>query len=446
MKTVQAFLCALLLCGAVSAQDLPPDILADQYLLEATRAFKSGDAKEAIRAFGKIEALDTEPPPEFAFFYGKLLVENGTNLDDLLKGQRLLKSYVIRIAKDSEHYTPTLELLLDAGRRLAEEEAKPRQADDEAFGRAKSEGAVGSYSSYLEAYPSGRHVVEARRLRDEAAERDRGLVVGEQFRDCGGTWCPELVVVPAGSYMMGSPSSDEERDDDEGPVHRVSIAEPFAVGVMEVTRGQWSAFVSETGHSTRDACVIHESGTWKWREGRSWRNPGYSQSDAHPVVCVSWEDAQAYVGWLSRKTGEEYRLLSESEWEYVARAGTRTARYWGEGETGQCRYGNGWDKSARWCNDGHVHTAPVGSFEANGYGLHDVLGNVWEWTQDCWNESYAGAPADGSAWEEGSCGLKVSRGGSWTNLPWELRSARRYSNFTRGTYYLGFRVARTLTP
>ena len=296
--------------------------------------------------------------------------------------------------------------------------------------------------------------------RAEAAARRRGPAVGERFRDCDGTWCPELVVVPSGSFMMGSPSSEAGRANDEGPLHRVRIAERFAVGVTEVTRGQWSVFVSETGHSTGDSCWTYESGEWNKRSGRSWRNPGYSQSDGHPVVCVSWEDAQAYVGWLSRKTGKSYRLLSESEWEYVARAGTSTARYWGEGEANQCRHVNGADRmlkerygDSNWttagCRDGHVHTAPVGSFEANGYGLHDVLGNVGEWTMDCKNQSYAGSPTDGSAWESGDldCGWKVSRGGSWSAAPMYLRSAFR----SRGSAGLrmnddGFRVARTLTP
>ena len=154
-----------------------------------------------------------------------------------------------------------------------------------------------------------------------------------------------MVVVPAGSYRMGSRSHEEERDGDEGPVHEVRIGRPFAAGVYEVTRGQWSAFVSATGHYTGNACRTYENGEWEERSGRTWSNPGFSQSDAHPVVCVSWDDAQAYVTWLSRKTGETYRLLSESEWEYVARAGTSTSRYWGDSETGQCRNANGADRS-----------------------------------------------------------------------------------------------------
>ena len=180
--------------------------------------------------------------------------------------------------------------------------------------------------------------------------------------------------------------------------------------------------------------------------------------DSHPVVCVSWNDAKAYVRWLSGETGEAYRLLSEAEWEYVARAETRTARYWGESESGQCRYANGLDEAWErghadrpWaiasCDDGHTKTAPVGRYEANGFGLRDVLGNVWEWVEDCWNDSYAGAPRDGSAWTSGECGRRVLRGGSWFDSPGALRSANRFRNPAGGRFGSGgFRVARTLTP
>ena len=278
--------------------------------------------------------------------------------------------------------------------------------------------------------------------------------VGKVFRDCEG--CPEMVVVSAGSFEMGSPSSEAGRDDDEGPVRRVTIGEPFAVGVKEVTRGEYMRFVRATGHSAGDSCWTYEDGEWRIGGGRNWEDPGFGQTDGHPVVCVNWEDAKGYVEWLSRETGEEYRLLSEAEWEYVARGGSGTARYWGK--DGQCRYANGADRALKgrysdleWevasCNDGHVHTAPVGSFAPNGFGLYDVLGNVWEWVEDCWNKSYAGAPSDGHAWESGNCGRRVLRGGSWSHFPRFLRSASRYWD-TPGSrnYNDGFRVARTLTP
>ena len=286
--------------------------------------------------------------------------------------------------------------------------------------------------------------------REAEERRKRAQTPGYEFRDCPG--CPELVVVREGTYMMGSPSSEEGRYDDEGPVHRVRIGYRFAVGVKEVTRGEYARFVSESNHASGDSCRTYEDGEWEWRSGRNWKSPGFSQTDEHPVVCVSHEDAKAYVEWLSDKTGKAYRLLSEAEWEYVARGGTVTARYWGESGSGQCEYANGADASTDFdwrtgCNDGYARTSPVGRYEANGFGLHDVLGNVWEWVEDCWNESYAGAPSDGSAWKSGDCDRRVVRGGSWLGGPRILRSAHR----DRGASGLrssvvGFRVARTLTP
>ena len=224
-----------------------------------------------------------------------------------------------------------------------------------------------------------------------------------------------------------------------------------------MTRGEWGRFVSATGRSTGDSCWTYAGGEWKKRSGRSWREPGYVQGNEHPVACVSWEDARAYVRWLSREAGAEYRLPSESEWEYVARGGTTTSRHWGESERGQCRHANGADQALkrrysdwRWgtasCDDGHVHSSPVGSFSPNGYGLHDVSGNVWEWVEDCWNESYAGAPSDGRAWTTGGdCALRVLRGGSWNYRPEYLRSAIRFQYETGNrSDVVGFRVARTL--
>ena len=288
------------------------------------------------------------------------------------------------------------------------------------------------------------------------ALRKVGPKAGDRFRDCPD--CPEMVVVPAGSYRMGSPSYEQGRQDHEGPVHEVTIAAPFAIGRYEVTVAEFGRFVDETGYSAANSCYAYEGGKWESRAGRGWRNPGFGQSGRHPVACVNWNDAQAYAAWLSRETGEKYRLPSESEWEYAARAGTATARYWGEGESGQCRHANGADASVKerysdlnWtvasCRDGHVHTAPVGSFAANGWGLHDMLGNVWEWTEDCWNGSYAGAPSDGSAWEYGECARRVLRGGSWSSGPSYLRAAYRSRSATgdRGSIS-GFRVARTLAP
>ena len=284
------------------------------------------------------------------------------------------------------------------------------------------------------------------------ALRKAGPKAGDRFRDC--PECPEMVVMPAGSYRMGSPSSESGRQENE-EVHGVTISAPFAIGRYEVTVAEFGRFVDATGYSAGNSCW---GSNRKEIDGQSWRNPGFGQSGQFPVVCMSWDDAQAYVAWLSRETGEEYRLPSESEWEYAARAGTSTARYWGEGESDQCRHANGGDVSTKehysdiaWdfasCHDGYVHTAPVGSFMANDWKLHDMLGNVWEWTEDCWNGSYAGAPSDGNAWKDGDCAERILRGGSWFNEPRYLRAADRVSASTglRGAS-AGFRVARTLTP
>ena len=243
---------------------------------------------------------------------------------------------------------------------------------------------------------------------------------GAVFRDCPD--CPEMVAVPAGSFMMGSPSSEEDRNSDEGPVHRVAFAASFAVGVHEVTFAEWDACVSAGG------CGGYRPDDAGWGRG------------SRPVVNVSWEDAQSYAGWLSRATGEDYRLLSESEWEYAARAGTSTRYWWGD-DIGRGR-ANCDGCGSRWDDES---TAPVGSFAANAFGLHDVHGNVWEWTQDCWNASYDGAPGDGRAWESGNCSHRVLRGGSWYYDPRLLRAANRYWDDTGSRYdYIGFRVARTL--
>ena len=252
------------------------------------------------------------------------------------------------------------------------------------------------------------------------------MEAGTVFRDCEA--CPEMVVVPAGSFMMGSP---EEAD--EMPIHRVTISEPFAVGKYEVTFVEWDACVADGG------CYGHRPGDGGWGRGN------------RPVIDVSWNHVQTYMMWLSEKTGKAYRLLSEAEWEYVARAGSGTRKYsWGNvigrnrgNEIGRNR-ANCRECGSRWDSK---HTAPVGSFGANAFGLHDVHGNVWEWVQDCWNGTYAGAPADGRAWEQGGCYLRVLRGGSWISASGLLRSAARNWNTTDlRSDLVGFRVARRLTP
>ena len=342
-----------------------------------------------------------------------------------------------------------------ARRAQAERERNEREAEERHRAETKRKAREAEERRRAEAKRKAREAEERRRAQAEREAREaeerrkRARSPGDTFRDC--PECPELVVVPSGSYRMGSPSSEKGRYDDEDPVHRVAIGRPFAVGVHEVTRGEFGRFVSESGRSMGNSCWVIAGGEIRDRSGSNWKSPGFSQTDEHPVVCVKWSDAKAYVEWLSVKTGKEYRLLSEAEWEYVARAGTRTARYWGESKSDQCRYANGADETLLWpeahCVDGYSWTSPVGSFEANPFGLHDVYENVYEWVEDCWKNSYRGAPGDGSAWVSGNCGLRVMRGGSLADPPRHLRSAFRNGDSTgmRG-FVLGFRVARTLTP
>ena len=244
--------------------------------------------------------------------------------------------------------------------------------------------------------------------------------VSEKFRDCDA--CPLMVVVPEGSYRMGNDWHPHER-----PEHTVTIAKPFAAGVHEVTFAEWDACRDDGGCS-------HNPDDRGWGRG------------TRPVINVSWKDARQYVQWLSRKTGKHYRLLSESEWEYVARAGSSKAYSWGASlYIPGSKRANCVDCGSRW--DGR-RTAPVGSFPENDFGLHDVHGNVWERVEDCWNAgAYFGAPQDGRAQTRGQCSIRMMRGGSWKDKPWDMRTSHRgLGADDKRSDTAGFRVARTLTP
>ena len=233
------------------------------------------------------------------------------------------------------------------------------------------------------------------------------------------------VLIHGGSFLMGSPKDEQGRHDDEGPQHQVRVPS-FYLGRYPVTRGEYARFARAMGNSIND----------------KWRDPGFDfeQNDQHPVVNVSWEDARTYIAWLIRETGLPYRLPSEAEWEYACRAGTSTRFWWGDD--------SGYQLAHAYANfgDNFKGTNAVDHFKANPWGLYDMHGNVWEWTQDCWNDSYKGAPNDGSAWLSDDCDQRVLRGGSWLSSPNFLRSASRlrYSTGNRGNG-IGFRLARTLT-
>jgi formylglycine-generating enzyme len=278
---------------------------------------------------------------------------------------------------------------------------------------------------------------------------------GASLRDCP-KLCPEMVRLPPGRFTMGSPATEKDRRDREGPQHQVAIGYPFLAGKYDVTRDEYAAFVAQTHRPDSASCYGYDGQAFKDTPGLNWRSPGFAQTGRDPVVCVSWDDTQAYAAWLSRKTGKRYRLLSEAEWEYAARAGTVTARTGSDDPARLCGYINGADLDFgknfpqddglnKACRDGYAHTSPVGSFGPNGFGLYDMLGNVWQWTADCVNDSYAGAPANGAAWQMGTCGRRIRRGGSWYNLPKSLRAAMR-DGVPAGNRDVtgGFRVARML--
>jgi formylglycine-generating enzyme required for sulfatase activity len=277
-------------------------------------------------------------------------------------------------------------------------------------------------------------------------------VPGTVFRDCSD--CPEMVVIPAGKFTMGSSLSEKSwavshgatpgSVSDESPQHSVSLRS-FALGKYDVTRDEYAVFVRETGYSSGDGCG-HDGGKWNKQAGVSWQNPGFNQTERDPAVCVSWHDARAYVFWLNGKVRQRgstsgdgpYRLPSESEWEYAARAGTTTRLWWSDDDGGAADYA--WYKAN---SGGQTH--PVGLKPANPFGLYDMAGDVWQWTQDCYVDSYANAPTDGSAVEVRDSCMRVDRGGSWYYPSWLLRPPTRERNPSDyRDLIMGFRLARSI--
>jgi formylglycine-generating enzyme required for sulfatase activity len=250
-------------------------------------------------------------------------------------------------------------------------------------------------------------------------EKVKAATPGAEFKECA-RGCPLMVVVSPGKFVMGSSERELDHRGSEYPQHEVEIAKSFAVSKFEVTFEQWDACVAAS------ACV---RATDAWGRGDM------------PVINVSWGDVQQYVGWLSHLTGKEYRLPTEAEWEYAARAGSDTRFSWGN------EIGAGNANCGECGGTPILRTAPVGSFKPNAFGLHDVHGNVWEWLEDIWNENFQGAPADGSAWLKGDPNYRVIRGGSWHNEGELIRSAVRFQRHRLVRFdTLGFRVARTMSP
>jgi formylglycine-generating enzyme required for sulfatase activity len=272
--------------------------------------------------------------------------------------------------------------------------------------------------------------LSTRSPRPLSANEECALKPKDVFKECDK--CPEMVVVPAGSFTMGAAANDAEGLAEEGPQHPVTFSQPFAVGEFSVTFDEWDACVA-------DGCTNYKPSDQGWGRGR------------RPVINVTWGDAQAYAMWLSRKTGKRYRLLSESEREYVTRARTATPFWWGASiSTSQANYDGNYTFGSGAKGEYRQKTMPVESFQPNPWGLYQVHGNVWEWVEDCYHDTYDGAPSDGSAWTGGDCKDRVLRGGSWSLNPRYLRAAGRGRLTTNrvGAYGdgIGFRVGRTLTP
>ena len=328
---------------------------------------------------------------------------------------------------------------------------------DEALAQGEFDRAAGYLARIGELNPDSPLLAQGER-RLAAARREEGerQAAEARARELAG----EMVDIPGGTFRMGDLNGDGE--DDEKPVHSVTVP-PFKLGKYEVTVGQFRRFVLASGYRTdaernvggKEGCYTLENKTrneWGWTPGRSWRDLEYPIEDEQPVVCVAWNDAQAYLDWLSAETGEAFRLPSEAEWEYAVRAGSETLYHFGDEVTRLCDYGNvadttelpngnTWTNQAD-CNDSAVFPTAVGSYRPNAFGLYDMHGNVWEWAEDCWNDSYAGAPADGSAWTSGNCSLRVFRGGSWGATPRNLRSAKRdWAARSHRIDDVGFRLA-----
>ena len=370
---------AVLLASGSSGNELPPEIQVDRLLVQAEREINDGEHWSAVFTFERILAICEEHGLGIPaeFWFRQAGVLHSAGLDE--RAIEASTRYLKEAGRDGKHYQAALELLDAAEVGLAEarrEEARAKAAAD----RAARE-------------------LEARRAAIAPS-------------------VPEMVVIPAGTFRMGCVSG-RQCDSDERPIREVRV-ESFELSKHEVTFQQW------------DACV--EYGGCRWVADEGW-----GRSD-RPVIHVTWDDAQAYVGWLSRETGEAYRLPSEAEWEYAARAGTETIYSWGN------QRGRGL-ANCDGCRCVHCgsRTSPVGSFPQNAFGLHDMHGNVSEWVRDCWNANHEGGPTDGTARETGDCSARVLRGGSWGDKPNKDRAATRWGRYAYRKYSdLGFRIARTL--
>ena len=291
-----------------------------------------------------------------------------------------------------------------------------------------------------------------------------GLSYAAEFTDCDN--CPTMITIPSGTGMVGSLEGETDRRKGERNQTTVNIYKPFAMAKTEVTLGQYRAFVASTSHQEtileRDGkkisgCNYFDGAGYGYITKHSWQDPGYPQREDAPVVCVSWSDAQSYANWLSEKTGRNYRIPSTTEFEYALRAGSNAPWFWGENPDRACEFanigdstlGNIYPKRAQFsCDDGYLFTAPVAKFKPNNFGLYDMIGNAWEWTNDCWHDDLSSAPRDGSSWLEnnnGECTARTPKGGSWiSGAAWARAAVRSKDHQHYRSFLLGFRVAAEL--
>ncbi len=438
---------------AIGGRGLAPTTAATGQMV----LYSAGSGQEALDRLGD---ADTSPNGLFTRVFLQQMQKPGVPVDRVLRNVR---DEVVRAAKSVGHeqvpalydqalgefffYPPAADAQVAAAAQASPAAAAtdPMAVELAFWDAIKSSTNRADLEEYLRQYPGGRFAGLARNRLSAAALATqvasaapsaaaipqaapvRSLAAvspGTAFRDCAD--CPEMVLIPAGSFTMGSPASEQGRKNDEGPQHNVTISRPFAAGKFEVSFDEWDACVRASGcsYNPRDQ---------GWGRGK------------RPVINVSWQDARQYMEWLSKKTGRNYRLLSEAEWEYATRAGTTTA--FSTGATLEQAQAN-FDASQAYAGSvtgayrNRNQTVAVGGYGENAFGLYDVHGNVWEWTEDCYNTSYNGAPADGSAWRSGGCGRRVLRGGSWSDYAVSARSAlRSNANSDYRNHEVGFRLA-----
>jgi len=461
-----------------SAAEPPAPEAPDQQQLIARHLASGAKALQA----GRID----QPPDDCAWFHYRAVLdmdpENAEAQQGLVEVQQVLLASVVAVARELDF--ETAERMLEEASLVREspelvDEAREAMAQfraqhaEELEVKAVTAMDAGNFAdaerALIELIALGNfdELVNQLRRRLEEARVYGGFKPGQILRDHfinQGIWTPETVVVLAGSFQMGSSAFEDGRADNEGPRHRVTFLRGFAIGRTEVTVKEFRGFVEKTGYKTdaekhgNSTVYNHYSGRLTEQDGVTWRMnyEGGEALDDEPVVHVSWNDATAYVHWLARGTGKPYRLPSEAEFEYAMRAGSTTKYWWGDGSpprplenlTGEHDVSRGrrqWSSFFKGYGDDSWGPAPVASYSPNPFGIHDIGGNVGEWVSDCWHDTYLRAPADGSAWLNPGCKLKVVRGGMWTSSPDQARSAFRLSSSPdRRDARVGFRIAKDL--